>query len=162
MTGPAARPRMRRHVPSLTKTSERTRPSVLNPFRTVLRLGAVLSLVLVLAACGGGDTDGGTSGGATIAVTDGVVEINADDLEFNAGTITATAGEPFTVVLNNLESQPHNIAVYTTEGGDEIAIGDVINEGETSELQVEGLTAGTYYFQCDVHPEMNGSIVVEG
>jgi plastocyanin len=38
----------------------------------------------------------------------------------------------------------------------------VINEGETSELQVEGLTAGTYYFQCDVHPEMNGSIVVEG
>jgi plastocyanin len=128
----------------------------------LLRAGALLSLVLVLAACGGGDSDGGTSGGATVAVTDGVVEISADDLEFNAGTITATAGEPFTVVFTNLESQPHNVAVYTTEGGDEIAIGDVINEGETSELQVEGLTAGTYYFRCDVHPEMEGTIVIEG
>jgi plastocyanin len=136
---------------------------VLNSFRTSLRLGALLPLVLMLAACGGGDADGTDGGGgATVAVTDGVVEISADDLAFDAGTITATAGEPFTVVLTNLESQPHNFAVYTTEGGDEIAIGDVINEGETSELQVEGLTAGTYYFQCDVHPEMNGSIVVEG
>ena len=26
--------------------------------------------------------------------------------------------------------------------------------------RVPGLPAGTYYFQCDVHPDMNGALVV--
>jgi plastocyanin len=133
-----------------------------------------LVLVLVLAACSGGsgdgngdgNGDGGASaapGGATATVEDGTVEVTADDLAFSVEVIEAPAGEGFTVVFTNNESVPHNWALYTEEGGDMIAQGDVIGEGETNEVEVPALEAGTYFFVCDVHPtEMTGEVVVEG
>ena len=138
-------------------------------FRTALRRGTVLSAVIALAAfmaaCStpseSGDDEGSTGGG-TVAVTDGVVELSAADLEFDANVIQATAGEAFTITFTNNESQPHNVAIYTEEGGDEIVKGNVIGEGETDEVAVEALDAGEYFFVCDVHPEMTGTVVVEG
>jgi plastocyanin len=135
-----------------------------------LRRGALLSfstaLVLALGACApaGNGTDGdATGGGATATVTGGAVEITADDLAFDAGTIEAPAGEAFTVTFVNNDSAQHNIAFYVEEGGDEIAVGRVIGEGETDEVEVPALDAGTYFFVCDVHPqEMTGTLVVEG
>lgn len=138
-------------------------------FRIALRRGTVLSAVIALAAfmaaCStpseSGDDEGSTGGG-TVAVTDGVVELSAADLEFDANVIQATAGEAFTITFTNNESQPHNVAIYTEEGGDEIVKGNVIGEGETDEVAVEALEAGEYFFVCDVHPEMTGTVVVEG
>jgi plastocyanin len=122
------------------------------------------ALITLLAACsdgGGNATD--NAGGGTVAVVDGAVEINADDLAFDASTIEAPAGEEFTVTLNNLESQPHNFAVYREEGGEKIVAGDIITGPDaTVDVTVPALEPGTYFFQCDVHPDMNGSIVVEG
>ena len=63
------------------------------------------------------------------------------------------------------ESQPHNVAVYSEAdgGGDEIVIGDIITGPDvTTQVVVPALEPGTYYFRCDVHPEMEGTIVVEG
>lgn len=133
-----------------------------------LRRGALLTttafLALALIACspsGSDSTDGGNGGGATVAVVDGAVAITADNLEFDASTIEAPAGEAFTITFTNAESQPHNVAVYTEEGGDEIVVGDIITgPDETTEITVDALEPGTYYFQCDVHPDMNGTIVV--
>jgi plastocyanin len=137
-----------------------------------LRHGAVLGIVmvLVLTACAGGDEGGGTGGtggsgdgGGTVAVENGNVDLSADDLEFDASVIEAPAGEEFTITFTNLESQPHNVAVLTEEGGDEIVRGEVITgpDAETT-VTVPALEPGEYYFLCDVHPEMNGSVVVEG
>ncbi len=134
-------------------------------FRTMLRPGAALFLAIALAACSAGTdaSDGDNAGGGTIAVVDGVAELTADDLEFDAATITAPAGQPITVAFTNLEGVPHNFAVYTEEGGEEIAVGDVIDEGETSEVEIEGPRAGEYFFVCDIHSgEMTGTLVVEG
>jgi len=136
--------------------------------RFPVRRGAILSLTaglaLVLAACGGTPASGSDStGGGTVAVVDGVAELSADDLAFDAATITAPAGQPFTVAFTNLDGVPHNFSVYTEEGGDVIAEGEIINEGETDEVEIEGLSAGEYFFVCDLHPgEMMGTIVVEG
>jgi len=138
-------------------------------FRTALRRGTVLSAVIALAAfmaaCStpseSGDDEGSTGGG-TVAVADGAVELSAADLEFDASVIEATVGEAFTITFTNNESQPHNVAIYTEEGGDEIVKGNVIGEGETDEVAVEALEAGEYFFVCDVHPEMTGTVVVEG
>lgn len=135
--------------------------------RIWLRFGAFLAVSFVIVACSsGGDTGSSgedNAGESTIAVTDGVAEITADDIAFNASTITSPADQPFTVSFINAENQPHNFAVYTEEGGEEIAVGDVINEGETNEVEIEGLPAGEYFFVCDVHSgEMKGTLIVEG
>ncbi|HEX7170987.1 MAG TPA: cupredoxin domain-containing protein [Candidatus Limnocylindria bacterium] len=138
-----------------------------------LRRGAILSFTLglsvLLAACGGDDTTGSagasdnTGGGGTVAVADGNVDLSANNLEFDASVIEAPAGEEFTITFTNLESQPHNVAVDTEEGGDEIVTGEVITGPDaTTTITVPALEPGEYYFVCDVHPEMNGTIVVEG
>lgn len=134
-------------------------------------LGLSLLLVFALAACSSDDggsaseapgesagTGGGGAGTATVA--DGAVEISAANLEFDASTIEAPAGETWTITFTNNDSAPHNIAIYTEEGGDSIVVGDVINGGETVEVEVPALDAGEYYFHCDVHPDMNGTVVV--
>ena len=137
-----------------------------------LRRGATLSvtlgLAIALAACGGGDTDSpaasdDNTGGGTVAVVDGNVDLSANNLEFDASVIQAPAGEEFTITFTNLESQPHNVAVDTEEGGDEIVTGEVIEGPDaTTTITVPALEPGEYYFVCDIHTNMNGTIVVEG
>ena len=141
----------------------------MNPISFALRRGALIALAIVmfsaLAACSGGDdasepADG--NGGGTATVTDGAVEITAADLAFDATTIEATAGEDFTITLVNDDSAPHNISIYSEEGGDQIVLGDTAEAGQSVTVDVSALEPGTYYFQCDIHPDMNGSVVVGG
>ena len=138
--------------------------------RIMLRRGGALSLAIplfaALVACstpadsGGDDSD--NAGGGTVAVVDGVVLLSAEDLAFDASVIQAPAGAAFTISFTNNDSAPHNVSVYTEEGGDQIATSDPINQGETLEVEVPAQDAGEYLFVCDIHPEMNGTIVVEG
>jgi plastocyanin len=129
-------------------------------------LGLLVSTSLVLAACGGetvANPSDDNSAGGTVSVVDGVVEIGADDLKFDANVIQATAGEAFTIILTNNEAIPHNISVYTEQGGQRLALGEIINEGEVDEVEVPALEPGEYFFVCDLHvSEMQGTIVVEG
>ena len=129
----------------------------------LLTISALLAVALVACSSSGSGTsdDGGNGGGATVAVVDGEVALSANDLEFDASTIEAPAGEAFTITFTNAESQPHNVAVYTEEGGDEIVKGDIITGPDvTTEIAVDALEPGTYYFRCDLHPDMEGTIVV--
>ena len=141
----------------------------MTPLRSLLRRGGALSLAIalsgVLAACSTPAESGDGSdnaGGGTVAVVDGVVELSAANLEFDASVIEAPAGEAFTIRFTNDDSAPHNVAVYTEEGGEEIANSDPIGQGESLEVEVPAQEAGTYYFQCDLHTNMNGTVVVEG
>lgn len=131
------------------------------------RRGATLALaalmVVLLAACSDGSGADGDAGGGTATVSGGNVDIFADDLAFDVDTIEAPAGEAFTITLNNLELMAHNVSVYTEQGGDAIVVGDFANnEGDTVETEVPALEPGEYYFLCDVHPDMDGTLVVEG
>jgi plastocyanin len=127
-----------------------------------LRRGAfpvALMLGAALAACGSSGAP--AVGGGTIAVVDGLAEVTADNIAFDANVIQAPAGEPFTVSFTNLEGVPHNFSVYVSEGGEAIATGDIIEEGQTDEVEIPSLEAGTYFFVCDLHAgEMKGTIVV--
>jgi plastocyanin len=144
---------------SLLILIERTHSVTISTFRPRAAMALAVTLILTLAACGGSSASGG---GGTATVTDGDVAISADDLVFDLSTINATAGEGFTITLTNNESQPHNVAVYTEEGGEQIVVGEIITGPDaTTQIVVPALEAGTYYFRCDVHPEMEGSIVVE-
>lgn len=130
---------------------------------TILLIGGLGAVAVACSPATESPSDG-TIGGGTVAVVDGAVELSADELAFDASTIEAPAGEEFTVTLNNLESQPHNVSVYAEEGGEEIVTGEIVTGPDQSvDVVVPALDPGEYFFVCDVHAtvdEMKGTIVV--
>ena len=91
------------------------------------------------------------------------IEIVAAALGFDKGTLEVTAGQPFTVTLDNQDSVTHNLHIYTQEGGDSIAVTDPesVSPGGTGILTTTITQPGEYYFQCDFHPaQMNGTLTV--
>jgi plastocyanin len=134
--------------------------------RRAALVSCALMLGLVLAACSSttssqpAASSGGGTGGGTVTVENGAVTITAANLEFDANVIQAAAGEDFTITLMNDDSAPHNLSIYTEEGGDTIVTGTTVEAGQSVTIEVSALEAGTYFFQCDIHPEMNGSVEV--
>jgi plastocyanin len=114
---------------------------------------------LLLAACGGSSPSSSTECRAAV---DGELTITADDLAFDTACIALPADEAITLILVNDDTDPHNIAIWTDSSkGTELFSGVIIDSGERISYEVPALEAGTYYFDCTVHPAMNGSVVVE-
>ena len=85
-------------------------------------------------------------------------------MAFNKKTMEVAAGQPFTVTLENKDSAPHNVHIYTQKGGDSIAVTDPqsVSSGSTGTLTTTITEPGEYYFQCDFHPgTMNGTLTVK-
>ena len=92
------------------------------------------------------------------------VNIAADNLAFDTGTITVPAGAEVTMVFDNRdEGVPHNVAVYDSPlRAEQIFVGEVIDgPAEITYTFTAPSEPGTYYFQCDIHPDMNGEFIVE-
>jgi plastocyanin len=89
------------------------------------------------------------------------VPVTADELSFSADRLSAPAGEPFRIVLDNRAAGvPHNVSVY--EDGTAMARGEVVPGPATVTTSVPALDAGEYAFLCDVHPDqMAGTLVAE-
>ena len=126
-------------------------------------IGVPVILALLLGACSGtASPPASVSLDDCARLTDGVITISADDLEFSAPCMVANAGEAFTIHFENLESQVHNVSLYTDSSkANEIQRGDTIT-GPDAEIdyEVEAMEAGEYYFDCFVHPAMNGTLFV--
>ena len=128
--------------------------------RLTLTLG-LLSLAAVLAACSGSSPAPGTASPAASPAGDAVT-ITAKDLKFGQTEVTAPADEAFDLVFDNQEGAPHNVAIYTdSSAATKISIGDTFSGPAQKTQAVPALAAGTYFFRCDVHPDMTGSIVAE-
>lgn len=114
-------------------------------------------LVAILAACSGGGSAASPSPPVEADLT-----VNAEGNAFAPATITLTAGEPTTVFFRNLDGQPHNIAIYTDDTATEsLFVGETITDA-TVTYEIPALEPGEYFFRCDVHPDMTGTVVVEG
>ena len=143
----------------------------LSRIRPALSVTLVSLLMAALAACsGGGDGGAGAGGqdggGATAGAggtgSEATLTVTADNLEFDTDTIAAPAGEAFTIEFDNQDSALHNIAIYSDDSrSDHLFMGEVIGGGESVTYEIPALEAGEYYFHCDVHPDMNGTYVVE-
>lgn len=116
---------------------------------------AGLAIVALLAACAG-------SPASTADPADADVTVTSVDMAFEQTTLTATAGEAFTLALVNEDAVPHNVAIYTdASASDELYIGEYVTDG-TIVYDIPALEAGEYFFRCDLHPEMTGTLIVEG
>ena len=85
-------------------------------------------------------------------------------LAFDTKEIDLPAGQPTTITLDNQDAGiPHNLAIYTDD-----SLSTALFQGEqfpgidSREYQIPAIDPGTYYFHCDVHPTMNGTVVVGG
>ena len=76
--------------------------------------------------------------------------------------LDAPAGEPFTIEFDNQDGGvSHNVAIYTDESAAEsLFVGEFVDGPTTVSYDVPALDTGEYYFRCDVHPVMSGTIEV--
>lgn len=122
----------------------------------VRSLVALVVLVsgLAVAGCGGA--------AATAAPTypPGAVVLTADARKFDTSELHVPAGTTFTLVFENRDSDQHNVAIRTKAGfeGDVVFRFDPVLRG-TKVVEAGPLAPGTYYFLCEVHPTMTGTVV---
>ena len=123
-----------------------------------------LIAIALLKSSSGEATAEPTGGGTTSEQPEGgsgpTKSITASGLSFDIETMTLVANKTNEIEFTNEDSAPHNISVYTEEGGDNLFEGEQITATATT-YEIEGPKPGEYYFQCDVHPDMHGTVTAE-
>lgn len=125
--------------------------------RILLAFGLV-ALAVVSAAC--------SPAAAKPAAPSGPVDPNgptivAKDMKFQTAAVEVKADAAFTLHFDNQDSAPHNVGVYTDSGaGTALSVGDIVTAAKADEA-VPALKPGTYFFRCDVHHDMTGTIVAK-
>ena len=118
------------------------------------RLAIVLaSVALIASSCGGSATPAPSFPAGSIIVT-------AKNRVFDTKELRVPADTVVTLVLVNEESDLHNIAIRTGAGFD----GDLIFRFDpvsikTVVLTVDPIPKGSYFFLCEIHPAMSGTVV---
>ncbi len=141
-------------------------------FSSVLAVGTVLVVSLgAVTACGSDDNKSTatitvaprSSSGSSSAAAGPEVKM-VPSTKFEKTEITIDAGKKVTITVNNTDTgMRHNFALYKTKADadadkDEIAKTDICTAPCKQTVDVN-LTAGDYFFHCDVHPsQMTGTL----
>ena len=118
----------------------------------VVAAGAVATRVGAPAEEGGG----GTGGAVAVAIA-------AQNIKFDKDKLSFPAGQNVTIRFNNQDAGiEHNVAIYSGKDatGESVFQGEIITGPATANYRFEAPSEGSYYFQCDVHPQMNGTATV--
>ena len=132
---------------------------------------ACLALGVVVAGCGGSDNnssndsssgDGGGASSSTSTPTEpapapaakgGSGDVTMKDIKFHPDKVSIKKGQ--TVVWTNDDSVGHDVTADSFQSG---SPGGIEN-GQT--FQHKFPKAGTFKYQCSVHPGMTGQVVVK-
>lgn len=98
---------------------------------------------------------GPQAGGEAVAVT-------AKDFAWQPTTMTLKGGAQITVRVRNEDSAIHNWSLYSDPARTQpVFQGETFSgPGATKEYTFAPPPPGTYYFRCDVHPDMQGTATV--
>lgn len=90
------------------------------------------------------------------------VNLAAQSIAFDQKELSVPAGREFKLVFNNKDPVPHNVAILKSQGSTEVLFREPPFAGPKSLTStVKPIPAGSYYFQCDVHPNMNGTVAAK-
>jgi plastocyanin len=108
-----------------------------------------------LTVSAGASPGGNTQTGQVIA---------AQNIAFDTDTLTFPADTPSTLTFqNNDAGTPHNVAIYSDAGAtNALFTGEIITGVSSVVYDIPALPAGSYFFRCDVHPNMHGTVTVGG
>ena len=125
--------------------------------RWVRLVAGLLMLSLVVAACGGDDDGGDTTGttGATGATeetgsTGGGTSITIAGFAFDPNTITVSG--PTEVTITNDDDTTHTFTL------DDDSVDETIDAGAMATVTVD--VSQTTGFHCTIHPQMTGTVEV--
>ena len=88
--------------------------------------------------------------------------ITAENLSFDRDTLSFPADTRLDAdVPEQRRGVPHNVAIYTDESASKaLFTGDLVTGIDTATYDIPAMPAGSYYFHCDVHPTMHGTVTV--
>jgi plastocyanin len=122
--------------------------------RLILSLGLVV-LAAASVACSSTSAQPPASSGP---VDPNAPVITAQGNAFSPTTVDVTADKAFSLTFDNKDSAPHNVAIYTdSSASSPISVGEIVS-GTKASQPVPALKPGSYFFRCDVHHEMTGTI----
>lgn len=161
--------RSRSGTPPSTMSRSRPPSAYRRPPARFLPVGPRLFLLgtavaLLVAACGGGTSPSGSSPTSPAASPEVTLKVVARNIRFHTNQLEVPADTPFEVVFDNRDSGiTHDFAIYRKgpPASDLVAKTEIERGPVVQELAVPGLAAGSYYYQCDVHPtQMTGTLKV--
>jgi plastocyanin len=90
-------------------------------------------------------------------------QLTANNTAFHSACLAAVAGKPFTLTVDNQDRVPHTLAIFqgSDATGAKVFRGQVFRGPRIVQERVPALTAGDYFFHCDIHPRlMQGQLIV--
>ena len=128
-----------------------TRGRAARSLGAILVVAAALVATVILAACGAATEP-------PVSFDPNAPSLTAASQKFDKTALDIPANVGFDLVLHNNDSVQHNVSIYSDEGHTQRVYGGAFANAGTKVYHVQALAAGTYYFQCDIHPEMKGTM----
>ena len=125
------------------------------------RLIATLALATVALAAAACSTTNADTGAPAAPADPNAPVVVAKDMQFATKDVQVPAGKAFQLSFTNNDGAPHNVAIYTDSSASTNLFRGEIFSSATKVEQVPALAAGTYFFRCDVHPDMQGTITAK-
>lgn len=145
--------------------SERGRRASLAELLMVTLYPVVIGIVIAQVGVGAEEEHSSAGEQPPAASAVGPETVTAQNVSFNVTELTIAADEATTLTFENNDTSAHNISIYDSKaqasGGEALFEGEIIDGGSSVGYEIEALEPGQYYFQCDLHPAMNGSVFVE-
>jgi len=143
---------------SLTARSRRIVNSQLLVMLAVVAGGAAMAGGAALATVGGREAEQPEKP----AVERASVSIGAKDIKFDKAELEVPSGKPLAIEFDNEDSGvPHNIVIFdgSDAGAPALFTGKIVTGPTKVRYEVDPLKDGSYFFHCEVHPTMTGTVV---
>ena len=127
--------------------------------KRILYLISATVLAASMAACSTASA-GAPSASAAASADPNAIHVDAKGIAFQQPSAVAPAGKPFQIAFDNQDSAPHNISIVAANGS-EVFDGAIVSGPASTLYAVPALAAGTYHLKCDVHPDMDATLVVK-